>query len=108
MLAAILPANREAWFFKVVGPIADVDKHEKEINEFFAGLSLADDGRAHWKLPPGWAEEPGNGVREATIVIPSGRRSSDPVPVPRASGKPPSSAAIVVIMIGRKRSRQAW
>ena len=25
-----------------------------------------------------------------------------------ASGNPPSSAAIVVIMIGRKRSRQAW
>ena len=41
------------------------------------------------------------------MVMPRGRRSSAPVPVPRASGRPPSSAAIVVIMIGRKRSRQA-
>ena len=31
-----------------------------------------------------------------------------PVPGPSASGRPPSSAAIVVIMMGRKRSRQAW
>ena len=46
-------------------------------------------------------------IRPPTIVIPSGRRSSDPVPVPSASGSPPSSAAIVVIMMGRKRSRHA-
>ncbi len=31
-----------------------------------------------------------------------------PDPVPSASGSAPSSAAIVVIMIGRKRSRDAW
>ena len=42
------------------------------------------------------------------MEMPSGRRSSEPVPVPSASGRPPSSAAMVVIMIGRKRSRQAW
>ena len=36
------------------------------------------------------------------------RRSSEPVPVPSASGTPPSRAAMVVIMMGRKRSRQAW
>jgi hypothetical protein len=36
------------------------------------------------------------------IVIPSGRRSSEPVPVPSASGTAPSNAAIVVIMMGRK------
>ena len=34
--------------------------------------------------------------------------SSEPVPDPNASGTPPSSAAMVVIMMGRKRSRQAW
>ena len=35
------------------------------------------------------------------MATPSGRRSSDPVPVPNASGNAPSNAAIVVIMIGR-------
>src|SRR5438445_151389 len=42
-----------------------------------------------------------------TTVMPSGRRSSEPVPVPSASGKAPSSAAIVVIKIGRNRCRHA-
>ena len=39
--------------------------------------------------------------------MPSGRRSSEPGPVATISGKAPSSAAMVVIMMGRKRSRQA-
>ena len=47
-------------------------------------------------------------IRPPTIVMPSGLRSSAPTPPPSASGRPPSSAAMVVIMIGRKRSRQAW
>ena len=40
------------------------------------------------------------------MVIPSGRRNS--APVPSASGKPLNSTAMVVMMIGRNRSRQAW
>src|SRR5271156_2485853 len=42
-----------------------------------------------------------------TMVMPSGWRSSEPSPVPNASGSAPNSAAKVVIMIGRKRRRQA-
>ena len=42
-----------------------------------------------------------------TIVIPRGWRSSEPVPVPKASGSAPKIAAMVVIMIGRKRKMQA-
>ncbi len=41
------------------------------------------------------------------IAMPSGRRSSAPMPEPSASGTAPSSAAMVVMMIGRKRSRAA-
>jgi hypothetical protein len=43
-----------------------------------------------------------------TMAMPSGRRSSAPVPWPSAMGKPPSKAAMVVIMMGRKRRRHAW
>ena len=39
--------------------------------------------------------------------MPSGRRISAPSPKPSASGSAPSIAAMVVIMIGRKRSRHA-
>src|SRR5437660_644303 len=41
------------------------------------------------------------------MAMPSGRRSSDPVPCPKANGTAPNKAASVVIMMGRKRSRQA-
>ena len=40
--------------------------------------------------------------------MPSGWRNSDPTPVPSISGRAPNIAAIVVIRIGRKRSRHAW
>jgi len=46
--------------------------------------------------------------RPPMMQIPSGCRNSEPTPVPKAKGTAPSSAAMVVIMIGRKRSRQAW
>src|SRR6185369_397269 len=42
-----------------------------------------------------------------TTARPSGRRDSAPAPIPRAIGSVPTSAAIVVIMMGRKRTRQA-
>ena len=47
-------------------------------------------------------------TRPPMMVMPKGRRSSEPTPVPRARGNAPSRAAMVVIMMGRKRSRQAW
>ena len=45
--------------------------------------------------------------RPPTTAMPSGRRNSEPVPMPSASGTAPSSAAMVVIMMGRKRTMQA-
>ncbi len=41
------------------------------------------------------------------MVMPSGRRSAASPPMPKISGKAPSKAARVVIMIGRKRIMQA-
>ena len=41
------------------------------------------------------------------MAMPSGRRISPPLPKLNASGMAPRMAADVVIMIGRKRSRQA-
>ena len=41
------------------------------------------------------------------MARPSGWRSSEPTPVPSISGSAPNIAAIVVIRIGRSRSRQA-
>src|SRR5437016_1003316 len=43
-----------------------------------------------------------------TTAMPSGRRSSAPSPLPIASGSAPNIAAMVVMRIGRRRSRHAW
>ena len=40
------------------------------------------------------------------LSFPSGRLASPPAPKPAAMGSAPNSAAIVVIMIGRNRTRQ--
>ena len=46
-------------------------------------------------------------IKPPMMAMPSGWRSSEPVPVPSISGSAPRIAAMVVIRIGRKRSRQA-
>src|SRR3954453_12121054 len=96
MLAAILPSGDQAWFFKAVGPIPEIDKHEIEIKEFFTGLTVDQDGKAHWKLPTGWKEEAGgNQMRLATIVIPSDKRLELTVAVTPWSGSEDSMLANV-------------
>jgi hypothetical protein len=73
MLAAILPAGNQSWFFKVVGPTDPVDKRADDINKFFASIRNGDAGRPTWELPADdWKEEEGTGMRAATIWIPSG------------------------------------
>ena len=47
-------------------------------------------------------------MRPPTIDMPRGWRSSEPTPLPMASGSAPRSAAMVVIMMGRNRSSDAW
>ena len=77
MVTAIVPSGDQAWFFKVVGSIAAVDKHEKALDEFFSGIRFADDGKPKWQLPAGWKDEASNiPMRFATIVVPN-----DPKPL---------------------------
>jgi hypothetical protein len=71
MLAAILPTGRQAYFFKVVGPIAEVDKNEKELRTFFTSVQLGGDGKPKWQLPANWKEVAGNDVVMSKIVVPA-------------------------------------
>jgi hypothetical protein len=72
MLVAIVPDGGQAWFFKVVGPLAAIDEQEKAITDFFATLQpAAGKPQPSWQLPAGWAEKPGAMLRLATIVIPT-------------------------------------
>jgi hypothetical protein len=71
MLVAILPSGDQAWFFKVVGPIAVVDKHAEEITKFFSSIQNDGSGRPRWTLPSGWKEDPPQGMRAATFWVPT-------------------------------------
>jgi len=70
MLTAIVPIGSQAYFFKVVGPIAAVEKNEKALGDFFAAIRVAD-GKPKWQLPEGWKETGASGMRVATISIPA-------------------------------------
>ncbi len=72
MLAAILPAGDEAWFWKVVGPVGAVDAVAPQVAEFLVSIRPAEgDGPPTWTLPDGWTEGEGSALRTATIYIPS-------------------------------------
>jgi hypothetical protein len=72
MLVAILPDGGNAWFFKVVAPLSEIDERADKIMTFFASVRIAA-GKPHpdWQLPDGWKEEPGTGMRIATVTIPT-------------------------------------
>jgi hypothetical protein len=72
MLAAIVPTGEKAWFFKVTGPLKPINSVAPEINKFLEGIEVASDGeQPDWTLPAGWEEQPGSGMRAATISIPT-------------------------------------
>lgn len=71
MLAAIIPADGQAWFFKIVGPIPKIGTLEKPFDEFVTAVRI-DGGKPKWQLPADWKEGPaGNAMRYATILVPN-------------------------------------
>ena len=66
-----LAGRRASLVLQSRRPHRRIDKHEKEINDFFTGIRFAADGKPKWQLPAGWKEDAGNAMRLATIVIPA-------------------------------------
>jgi len=60
-LAAIFPTTDKNWFFKFVGPNADVKAHEAEYDRFIHSIRLTDqdDKPPTWTVPEGWTHEAG-------------------------------------------------
>ena len=71
MLGAIVPQGEKAWFFKMSGARDSIEGQAPAFDAFIKSLQLgesADDDPA-WELPDGWKQEPGEGMRFATIHI---------------------------------------
>jgi hypothetical protein len=74
MLAAIVPQDDKAWFFKLVvrGEKA-ADELRKPFRDFVSSIKLGEgDAAPTWTLPEGWEQKPGNSMRVATIEVPQG------------------------------------
>jgi hypothetical protein len=73
-LGAIVPLAEQGWFFKLTGPKDLVAAQESAFNDFVKSLRFSADGKPSWTLPAGWTEQPGSGIRFATLVIPGETR----------------------------------
>ncbi len=76
MMGAIVPRGEQLWFFKLVGPNKAVEAQATSFARFIDSLNFkeAADSPPEWKLPEGWTQEPGSGMRYATIKVDSAEK----------------------------------
>ncbi len=78
MLGAIIPNDKEAWFYKLQGPDEDIAKLEPEFLAFTKSTTIKD-GKVAWTAPATW--ERGRKVEFGQFRIATYR-------IPNGSGKP--------------------
>ena len=71
MLAAIIPRDSQAWFFRLLGPAEAVQAQTADFRALVQSVHFAAGGTPEWKLPQGWEQKPASGMRHATIEIAS-------------------------------------
>jgi len=77
MLAAMINRPDYSWFFRLDGPSEKVAEHVDAFADIVASIEFNEQGGADWELPEGWDEQPGTGLRYATIL--TGRK--DPLEI---------------------------
>ena len=85
MLAATVVRGDKAWFFKAVGPAAEIDAQAESIRGWIASLRFPEDADPEWELPEGWQQLPSSQMRFATLRWRDSSAESDvsviPLPV---------------------------
>jgi hypothetical protein len=71
LLAAVVPHEKETFFFKLVGPTEAVAAHKDQFETFLRSVHFTgkEDKPVQWQLPEGWTEQPGGQVRFATLRL---------------------------------------
>ena len=70
MLAAIVARNGTTWFFKLIGSGKSVAEQTAPFRSLIESIRFTEQAPGpEWKLPQGWRQQPGSGMRYATIQI---------------------------------------
>ena len=83
--AILIPRGERAWFYRATG---SPDRLEEQVTSFerFVQSTHFTGGEPRWKLPEGWRQQPGSGMRFATILLdqqdPPLELTVIPLPVP--------------------------
>lgn len=69
MLAAIMLAGPQAWFFKLTATKEEASAQEAAFEQFLKSVEFdkSEPPKPKWKLPEGWTEQGGSGFRYATL-----------------------------------------
>ncbi len=76
MLAAIVPAGGQGWFFKISDVDAAVVGQVEKFESLLKTLKIKD-GKAVWKTPEGWTEQGQSGMRAETFAIGAGEAKTE-------------------------------
>lgn len=71
MLGAIIPNDKEAWFFKLQGEDEAVTKLLPDFLTFTKSVEIKA-GKVTWKAPESWKERAGGEFRITTFLVPQG------------------------------------
>ena len=78
MLGAIIPAGENAWFLKAVGSPDQVQEMVSSFEKLIATFVIQQSGEPTWELPENWKQQPGSGMRFATLTA---RVGDEEIPV---------------------------
>ena len=100
MLAAIVPQEGQAWFFKLTGPEASVAQHTEAFESFVKSIRFSGTAKVkpEWDLPEGWTQQPGSEMRYATILVGAGALE---LTVTRLVAEHPDSVGYLLANINR-------
>lgn len=73
-LGGIVAAGEQGWFFKLTGPKDPVAAQVDAFTTFLKSIRFSAEGKPQWTLPEGWTEQPGSGIRYATLLVGGGEK----------------------------------
>lgn len=87
ILAAIVPRRQQTWFFKLQGPDEDVAGYEPAFDELIRSVQFSEEtDQPAWETPAGWKQQPGSGMRFATLLVGPDEHALELTVIPLATG----------------------